>query len=124
MDNKPGANGNLSAEMVLKAPADGHTLWIGTQSMMTINPAAFATLRWKPSDFTPIIKSVEAPLVLVTHPSVAANDFAGLAKRIQPTRPHTPLSALERRPTFSVSSSTSGWMLPWSMFLTKARLHR
>ena len=83
VDNKPGANGNLSAEAVLKAPADGHTLWIGTQSMMTINPAAFATLRWKPSDFTPIIKSVEAPLVLVTHPSIAANDFAGLAKWIK-----------------------------------------
>lgn len=83
VDNKPGANGNLSAEAVLKAPGDGHTLWIGTQSMMTINPAAFATLRWKPSDFTPIIKSVEAPLVLVTHPSVAANDFAGLAKWIK-----------------------------------------
>ncbi len=83
VDNKPGANGNLSAEAVLKAPADGHTLWIGTQSMMTINPAAFATLRWKPSDFTPIIKSVEAPLVLVTHPSVPVKDFTGLAKWIK-----------------------------------------
>jgi tripartite-type tricarboxylate transporter receptor subunit TctC len=78
VDNKPGANGNLSAEAVLKAPADGHTLWIGTQSMVTINPAAFAQMRWKPSDFTPIVKGIEAPLVLVTHPSVPAKTLPEL----------------------------------------------
>ena len=83
VENKPGANGNLSAEAVLKAPADGHTLWIGTQSMMTINPYAFAKLRWKPSDFTPIIKGAEAPLVLVTHPAVPAKDFAALSTWIK-----------------------------------------
>lgn len=83
VDNKPGANGNISAEAVLKAPADGHTLWIGTQSMMAINPSAFTKLRWKPSDFTPILKAVEAPLVLVTSPSVPAKDFASLARWIQ-----------------------------------------
>jgi len=83
VDNRPGANGNVSAEAALKAPADGHTLWIGTQSMMAINPAAFSQLRWKPSDFKPVLKGVEAPLVLVTNPSVPAKDFAALAKWIQ-----------------------------------------
>ena len=83
VDNKPGANGNLSAEAVLRAPADGHTLWIGTQSMVAINPSAYAQLRWKAGDFKPVIKGVEAPLVLVTHPSVPARDFAQLATWIQ-----------------------------------------
>lgn len=83
VDNKPGANGNMSAEAALKAAADGHTLWIGTQSMVTINPAAFSQLRWKPSDFKPVLKGVEAPLVLVTHPSVPVKNFAELAKWIQ-----------------------------------------
>lgn len=82
VDNRPGANGNLSAEMALKA-TDGKTLWIGTQSMMTINPAAFAQLRWKPSDFVPVLKAVEAPLVLVTNPSVKAKNFAELAQWIK-----------------------------------------
>lgn len=82
IDNRPGANGNLSAEAALKAPTDGHTLWIGTQSMMAINPAAFSQLRWKPSDFKPILKGVEAPLVLVTNPSVRARNFPDLAKWI------------------------------------------
>jgi tripartite-type tricarboxylate transporter receptor subunit TctC len=79
VENKAGANGNLSAEAALKAPADGYTLWIGTQSMVTINPAAFSRLRWKASDFKPILKGVEAPLVLVTHPSVPARSFPELA---------------------------------------------
>jgi tripartite-type tricarboxylate transporter receptor subunit TctC len=83
VDNRPGANGNLSAEATLKAPADGHTLWIGTQSMVTINPAAFSQLRWKPADFRPIVKGVEAPLVLVVHPSVPARNFAELADWIR-----------------------------------------
>lgn len=83
VDNKPGANGNLGAEAVLKAPADGHTLWIGTQSMVTINPAAFSQLRWKPADFKPVLKGVEAPLVLVAHPSVPARSFQELAAWIR-----------------------------------------
>lgn len=82
VDNKPGANGNLSAEAALAAPADGHVLWIGTQSMVTINPAAFAQLRWKQSDFKPILKGVEAPLVLVTNPSVPAKNLAELKQWI------------------------------------------
>ena len=83
VDNKAGANGNLSAEAALRAPADGHTLWIGTQSMVTINPAAFSQLRWKASDFKPILKGVEAPLVLVTHPSLPARNFQELAAWIK-----------------------------------------
>jgi tripartite-type tricarboxylate transporter receptor subunit TctC len=82
VENKAGANGNLSAEAVLAAPADGHTLWIGTQSMVTINPAAFDKLRWKASDFKPVLKGVEAPLVLVAHPSVPARDFQALTRWI------------------------------------------
>jgi tripartite-type tricarboxylate transporter receptor subunit TctC len=80
VDYKPGANGNISAEFVDKAPADGSTLWIGTQAMMTINPSAYASLRWKQSDFTPIAKGVEAPLVLVTNPSVPARTLPELIK--------------------------------------------
>lgn len=78
VENRAGANGNLSAEWVLRQPADGHTLWIGTQSMVTINPSAYQNLRWKPSDFKPVIKGVEAPMVLVTAPSVPAKNFAEL----------------------------------------------
>lgn len=80
VENKPGANGNISAEQVVRAPADGHTLWMTTQAMMTINPSAYSGLRWKQSDFVPIAKGIESPLVLVTHPSLPVRNLEDLAK--------------------------------------------
>ncbi len=79
VENKPGANGNISAEYVLRAPADGYMVWMGTQSMNEINPSAFDNLRWSPDDFVGLIKGVEAPLILVTHPSTGAKTLAQLA---------------------------------------------
>ncbi len=83
VENKAGANGNISAEYVLKAPADGYMLWISTAGMMTVNPSAYSNLRWKQSDFKPITKGVEAPLVLVTHPSVPARTLAELVQWVK-----------------------------------------
>lgn len=80
VDYKPGANGNISAEFVQKAQPDGHTLWIGTQAMMTINPSVYPALRWQQAGFKPIAKGVEAPLVLVSHPSVPARTLDELVK--------------------------------------------
>ncbi|HZD89760.1 MAG TPA: tripartite tricarboxylate transporter substrate binding protein, partial [Pseudolabrys sp.] len=76
--NMAGANGNISAHNVVEAPADGLTVWVGTQSMTEINPSAFRHLSWKTSDFTPLIKGVEAPLILVTNPSVPAKSLKDL----------------------------------------------
>lgn len=80
VDYKPGANGNISAEFVQKAQPDGHTLWIGTQAMMTINPSVYPAMRWQQAGFKPIAKGVEAPLVLVSHPSVPARTLDELVK--------------------------------------------
>lgn len=79
VENRAGAGGNLSAEHVLKSPADGHTLWVTTHTMFTINPSAYPSLRWKQTDFKPIAKGVESPLLLVVHPSVPARTLPELA---------------------------------------------
>jgi tripartite-type tricarboxylate transporter receptor subunit TctC len=79
VENKPGAGGNISAELVAKSTPDGYTILVGTQGLMEINPAAYNNLRWKQADFAPIIKGVEAPLVLVVHESVPAKNLAELA---------------------------------------------
>ena len=78
VENKPGANGNIAAQFVVDAPADGTLIWLGTQSMTEINPSAYAKLRWSMKDFIPVIKGVEAPLVLVTHPSIPARTLPEL----------------------------------------------
>jgi tripartite-type tricarboxylate transporter receptor subunit TctC len=78
VENKPGAGGNLAAQVVLDAPSDGQTLWLSTAAQSEINPSVYSKLKWTVDDFAPVIKGVEAPLVLVTHPSVPAKTLAEL----------------------------------------------
>ncbi|MDT2023915.1 tripartite tricarboxylate transporter substrate binding protein [Methylocella sp. CPCC 101449] len=75
VESRPGNSSNLAAQYVVSAPADGTTIMIGTQALMEINPHVFNHPRWSQSDYLPLIKGVEAPLVLVAHPSVPAKTF-------------------------------------------------
>lgn len=83
VENKPGANGNVSAQFVVDAPADGNLILVGTQSMTEINPSAYGNLKWSLDDFIPLIRGVVAPLVLVTHPSVPVKTLADLVAWIK-----------------------------------------
>lgn len=75
VEARPGAGGTIATQWVKDQPADGNTVWIGTMSMTEINPSVFSNLKWKVSDFTPILKGIDAPLVFVTHPGVPAKDL-------------------------------------------------
>jgi tripartite-type tricarboxylate transporter receptor subunit TctC len=73
-ENRPGAGGNLGAEMAAKSAPDGYTLFMSTSGIQAINPALYAKM---PIDVNKELVSV-APLVslsnvLVLHPSVKAN---------------------------------------------------
>ncbi len=76
VETKPGANGSIAAQNVADAAPDGKTVWIGTQSMIEINPLVYSGLRWKADDFTVLMKGLEGPIGLVVHPSVPATTFA------------------------------------------------
>ena len=55
VDNKPGAQSIVAAEMVAKAPSDGYTLLVAPSGSMTINPVVYAKLGYSPQrDFSPI----------------------------------------------------------------------
>src|SRR5262245_59226154 len=75
VENRPGATGNISAQFMIEQPADGQLIWVGTQALTEINPSVFSNLKWKIDDFEPLIKGVQAPLVLAAHPSVPAGTF-------------------------------------------------
>src|ERR1700694_2782626 len=78
VENRPGAGGNLAADAVAKAPADGYTLLISFSSH-TINATLYAKLPFDPvADFTPITMIARVPSLLVGNPNLPANDLAAL----------------------------------------------
>lgn len=74
IDNRPGASGNLGAEVAAKAPADGYTL-LSIIASHTSNPAVMRHVPFDlVRDFAPISRTVTLPNVVVSHPSVPAKN--------------------------------------------------
>jgi len=84
VENRAGANGSLGAAAVARAPADGHTILLGTTGVLAINQWIYAKPQYLPErDFAPIINAAATPNLLVVHPSVKADtmkDLVALAK--------------------------------------------
>ncbi len=78
VENKPGASTMLGADLVAKAPADGHTVLMATTSTLSTNPLLFRKMPFKASDFAPVALAGLTPFVLVAHPSLPANDVRSL----------------------------------------------
>ena len=71
VDNRPGANANIGAEIAAKSPPDGYTLFMGTGSTHGSNAAIYPKLNYDPvKDFTPVATLTESMLFLIV-----GNDF-------------------------------------------------
>ncbi len=89
VDNKPGAGSIIGAEIVAKAPADGHTLFMGHIGTHGANPALYAKLPYDPvKDFAPVSLLVTIPNLVAVHPSVPAGNIRELIDLAR-TRPGT-----------------------------------
>lgn len=81
VDNRPGAGSLIGTEAMLRAPADGYTLAMGTISSLAVLPVTKSNAPYDPvRDVAPIILLTTVPYVLVIHPSVPARSVAELVK--------------------------------------------
>ena len=80
VDNRPGAGGNIGAELVAKSAPDGYTLMMSTASI-TVNVSLYSKLNYDlRRDFIPISQMASSPIVLTVHPSVPARSVKELVQ--------------------------------------------
>jgi tripartite-type tricarboxylate transporter receptor subunit TctC len=78
IDNKPGAGGNIGAEIVARAPADGYTLLMGGPSVV-VNTVLYQRVPYAlTKDLVPVTQVANAPFIVVVHPSVPARSLSEL----------------------------------------------
>lgn len=78
VDNKPGAGGNVGAEIVARASPDGYTMLIAGPALV-VSPFLYARMSFDPlTDLVPVTMVNSAPLMLVVHPALPAKSVSEL----------------------------------------------
>ena len=79
VENRAGAGGNIGADYVARAEADGHTLLFGTSGPLAINASLYRKINYDPvKSFAPVIQIGHLPNILVVNPAVPAKDVREL----------------------------------------------
>jgi tripartite-type tricarboxylate transporter receptor subunit TctC len=102
VDNRPGAGGNVAAQQVKRAAADGYTLFV-TSVAYAVNPSLYANAGYDPfNDFVPVILGPSTPNIITVNPAVPAANLKELLE-------------LARRDKLSYASSGIGTTTHLSM---------
>jgi tripartite-type tricarboxylate transporter receptor subunit TctC len=111
VEDRPGANGNVGASVVLGAPADAYTVMMGHIGLMTVNYHLYSKMEFNPVEaFAPIIHVVSYPDVLIVNNKLPVKTYAELVKR-----------AKDDPKKLTYSSSGFGSSFHMAMELLKAR---
>lgn len=86
VENRPGASGAIGAQEVLRAPADGHTLFLGHIGTHALNPHLQPRLAYDPAELVPVSLLVQLPNLLVASPTLPVQSVQELvaAARARP----------------------------------------
>src|SRR5262245_9259107 len=75
IDNRPGSNGNIAAEIAAKSRPDGYTLALGSDSLFAVNPHLYARMPIDPHrDLVPVALVISNQIVLAVNPAAAPVD--------------------------------------------------
>jgi tripartite-type tricarboxylate transporter receptor subunit TctC len=78
VDNRPGAGGDVAADQVAKAPADGYTILTGIDTTFTVNPSIYRSMPFKPEDLKPLMIMASSGLMVAVNPSLGVKTLAEL----------------------------------------------
>jgi len=86
VENKPGAAGTIGADFVVRSPADGYTLLMGSNSTFSVAPSLNPKNPYNPlKDFAPVASIAATPFILVVHPAAPMKTVAELIARAKAT---------------------------------------
>ncbi len=76
VENRPGANGSIAAEVLAKSPADGYTIMVGSIGVFAINMSLYKSPKYDViKDLDAVTVAISTPNVLITPPTFAANNL-------------------------------------------------
>ena len=79
IDNRAGASGNIGAEIAAKSVPDGYTIFVTSSGVLAANMHLYKKLPFDPfKDFSPVIRLVNQPNILMVYPSVQASNVKEL----------------------------------------------
>ncbi|GHD02087.1 ABC transporter substrate-binding protein [Pseudorhodoferax aquiterrae] len=112
VENKAGANGFLAVQAVLAAPADGYTVFVGSNSTLAVNVALFKSLPYDPvTDFAPLSMMMRSPALLIVPGSSPHKTLAEL------------IAAAKAKPTaLNYGAGSAGYQLMAELFNDTAKV--